>query len=84
MRSYSQPLQPKPVKTNRVVQGHGIAVRDSSLGKPLTHFVEDRSILQKEFGQAITNGKKVLREASSWTCKQRDFFNGERRFIFGV
>ena len=26
----------------------------------------------------------MVREASTWTSKQRDFFNGERRFIFGV
>jgi hypothetical protein len=60
-------------------------VRDKSQGKPLKHFIEDGSILEKEFGQAITDKKnRVLREASTWTSKQRDFFNGERRFIFGV
>jgi len=54
------------------------------MGKPLTHFVEDSHLLQKEFGQAVEDGKKLVTLASMWTAKQLDFFNGERRFIFGV
>jgi len=60
-------------------------VRDKSHGRPLTHFIQDGAILQKEFGRAITDKRnKVVREASTWTSKQLDLFNGERRFIFGV
>ena len=48
---------------NRVVMGHGVAVRDSSRGKPMLHFVEDGSILNKQFGQAIIKGKKVVAQS---------------------
>lgn len=71
-------------KTNRVVQGHAIAVRDCSEGKPLTHFVEDSSILNKEFGRADDKITTLTTSGVNWSAKQRDFFNGERRFIFGV
>lgn len=71
-------------RTNRVVLGHGVAVRDSSRGRPMPHFLEDGSILQKNFNQAVLKGQKVIAPSQSWTSKQQDFFNGERRFIFKV
>ena len=44
VRHYSASLEPKLIRlkrTNRVVPGHAVAVRDTSRGKPLTHFVEN-------------------------------------------
>ena len=65
-----------------------MAVRDYSAGKPLTHFVEDSSILERSFGGGTSPQKKkrcrLSMEKSSWSAKQRDFYNGERRFIFGT
>ena len=71
-------------KTNRVVQGHAVAVRDSSQGRLLTHYVEDSSILDKQFGKADDKITTLTTSGVNWSAKQRDFFNGERRFIFGV
>ena len=65
-----------------------MAVRDYSDGKPLTHFVEDSSILERSFGGGTSQKKeqrcRVSMEKNAWSAKQRDFYNGERRFIFGV
>ena len=75
---------------NRVVQGHAVAVRDRSQGKPRDRFLEDSSILDKSFGKidpenmsgaAATTSPSLTR---SWSARQIDLFNGERRFIFGV
>ena len=38
-------------RMNRVVQGHAVAVRDRSQGKPRDRFLEDSSILDKSFGK---------------------------------
>lgn len=48
--SHSNRFLLRQPKTNRVVQGHAIAVRDSSVGKARPHFIEDSSILDKPFG----------------------------------
>ena len=83
-RSKSQPGMIRVYKTNRVVQGHAVAVRDSSQGRLLTHYVEDSSILDKQFGKADDKITTLTTSGVNWSAKQRDFFNGERRFIFGV
>ena len=62
-RSTSHPLIIRKSRTNRVVLGHGVAVRDSSRGRPMPHFLEDGSILNKRFGQAITKGEKIIAQS---------------------
>ena len=71
-------------KTNRVVQGHLMTVRDTKLGKSLDHYLEDKSILSKKFGKGIAGRRLTDVRGASWSSRQQDLYNGERRFIFAV
>ena len=48
----------------------------------MLNFLQDQTILSKDFGESIRKGDKIVASPASWTSKQQDFFNGERRFIF--
>lgn len=58
-----------------------MAIRDFSKSRQGKHAkLYDRSIASKEFGQNDNNGK----DSMCWKNRQKDWYNAERRFIFGA
>ena len=59
-------------------------MRDFKQGRSLDHYLEDKSILRKRFGRGIEGRRIADARGASWTSRQQDLYNGERRFIFAV
>ena len=72
-------VRKKSLKENRVIGGHGMAVRDKRTGA-VAHKLHDEDITAKEFGEGDNNGK----EAQTWKNREKDWYNAERRFIFAT
>ena len=54
------------------------------MGKSLDHYLEDKSIIMKKFGKGIEGRKISDARGASWSSRQQDLYNGERRFIFAA
>lgn len=60
--------QPLDKKVTRIVQGHLVTVRDLNKGKRKSGFLEDASIVKKEFGTGHGEQKAEAKgNVSSWT-----------------
>lgn len=84
MQSRSSTIMSQAVKqkVTRIVQGHLSTIRDSNKGQTRTSYLEDQSITKKEFGH--TASKQNKGNANSWSNRQIDWYNSERRMIFAV
>eukprot|EP00350_Pseudokeronopsis_sp_OXSARD2_P006315 CAMPEP_0170550616 /NCGR_PEP_ID=MMETSP0211-20121228/8650_1 /TAXON_ID=311385 /ORGANISM="Pseudokeronopsis sp., Strain OXSARD2" /LENGTH=144 /DNA_ID=CAMNT_0010857253 /DNA_START=1471 /DNA_END=1902 /DNA_ORIENTATION=- len=56
-------------------------VRDLNKGLPKSHYLEDQQIVQKEFGDGPRNAHGE-RQTFTWSTRQNEWYNSERRFIF--
>ena len=72
-------------KVNRIVKGHLMTVRDFNLGDQKKTYLEDSSILEKDFGDKKFNVNiDYITNASSWTNRTIDWYNSERRLVFAT
>jgi len=73
-------------KITRIVEGHLMPFRDTSGSrKKRTGFIENEVLLKKEFGEDINTKNfrmTMIRPKSSWSKREVDWFNAERRFVF--
>ncbi|CDW87864.1 UNKNOWN [Stylonychia lemnae] len=72
-------------KVNRIVKGHLMAIRDYNLGDQKKTYLEDFSMLEKNFGDRKRNiNIDFITNASSWTNRAIDWYNSERRLVFAT
>lgn len=72
-------------KITRVVEGHLMPIRDTSRHRLETNFLEHASLMEKKFGEDMHDSDfnlEHIRPTNSWSKREIDWFNAERRFIF--
>lgn len=70
-------------RQNRIVQGHLIAVRDTDVGMQKHAYLEDQSIINRNFGEKRPDMvMNSLNKVAAWTTRACDWYNSERRIIF--
>ena len=62
-----------------------MTVRDTNLGTQKERYLEDQTIVNKEFGvKREENHKYIMTNMGSWTNRTVDWYNSERRIIFAT
>jgi hypothetical protein len=57
-------------------------IRDLNKGGRKEHYLEDQEIVAKEFGEVMHTNYGQDKNTFTWSMRQNEWYNAERRFIF--